>query len=433
MPSIEEIRNQIIVRVNNASGVIVSPLDNGMLYIFTCKHVVEDKINDTIFVRYDTDQNDSNITFELIEIITDETHQSDAAIICVKRNSKDIPHLFPSSELAGCYHIGFPACRIEAANKFRNDRVSPISRFDDSVENLYIEYEYQTPPQQNELKGMSGGGIFNAKGCLVGIHTQSSMDDSQELLGKAVMIPVNHYLNLIRTNGLSPVYRYDLSQFGEMVSWVFDFREQTFIYKKSSQFSADIHQYKKIIATWSPAKIIKTLIDNNKIRQCTVLESLDSDYWYAFTLFLVGIISFLDLDENNGEKAILSLYDRFHYCYSDKNYDVYKVRDQLSEHHLIGKVKGAYLIVGGLNKTAFHGCYTLPTSKVPNISEAHQIIDELDITIGKQPLLDQITIINNNIFEKAVEKCADNEDIEIVTIEDYRELLKKVINIEQNG
>lgn len=427
MPSIDEIRSHIIVRVNNGSGVILSPLDNGMLYIFTCKHVVEDKINDGIIVRYDTDQNDSNITFELIDIITDETHQSDAAIIRVKRCLHEIPHVYPSTEKIDCYHIGFPTCRTEAVENICNNRVSYISHFDGTVNGNYIEYEYQTSPQQKELRGMSGGGIFNVKGCLVGIHTQSSMDDSQELLGKAVMIPVCHYLNLINTQGLSPIYKYDLSQFGEMVSWVFDFSNERFVNERTSQFSADIDTYKSIVEKWSPYKIFQLLLENGKIRVDEQIEGCNKKYWQAFTLFVVGIIALLDLRDNDGENTVISLYEKFHYCYSDDEIDVYDVQDKLDAKLIVGKRKDAYLVVGGLNKTVFYGSYVPPKSIVPDISRAEEI-SERDIARSRSNVFNQMTIIDNNILEIAVKECANVESN--VNINHYRNKLREIIKIE---
>ena len=37
------IKNHLTVRVNDATGVIVSPCDTDLLYVFTCKHVINTK------------------------------------------------------------------------------------------------------------------------------------------------------------------------------------------------------------------------------------------------------------------------------------------------------------------------------------------------------------------------------------------------------
>lgn len=134
----------------------------------------------------------------------------------------------------------------------------------------------------------------------------------------------------------------------------------------------------------------------------------------------------LDLKESDGEKVIISLYEKFHYCYSDEELDVYDVRDNLEAKLVVGKIKGAYLVVGGLNKTVFYGNYAPPKAKVPDLSKA-EIIKENDISRSRSTIFKQMTIINNNIFEAAVRDCANT--IEDVTIKHYREKLKEIIKV----
>lgn len=424
------IKKHLTVRVNNATGVIVSPCDKELLYVFTCKHVLE-STKDPV-VKYDSQEGQEEHCFEVCNVEMLEDENSDVAIIVIKRKGLDLEHLYPSSDRTKCYHIGFPSCRVEEQDKFQNSRVSYINDFDSDDESGLIEYEYNQAPRNEEMKGMSGGGIFNDKGCLVGIHTQSSIKDSKEMLGKAVMIPISHYLKLIVSKNLPPVYKYDLKQFGAMVKMVFDFTDQSVLFNKVTDFLDDIHPYKNTISKWSPEGIIKILIKNGKIIEGTKLEELNDGYWKAFTLFLVGLISYLGLSEQEGEEVVLKLYENFHYCYSDKEMDIYKVETDLNPAHLIGKNSNAILVVGGLKKTIFTGCYIHPRSKVPDISVA-KVIDEHDISIGMGPLMRKTFIINNLIFENAVEKCADEENVSRVTINEYRELLKKVFNISDNA
>lgn len=155
---------------------------------------------------------------------------------------------------------------------------------------------------------------------------------------------------------------------------------------------------------------------------------MNQDYWKAFTLFVVGIIAFLGLDENDGEKVIVNLYGNFHYCYSKEMLDVYDVREKLDAKLIVGKFTGAYLIVGGLNKTVFYGSYVPPEVKVPYINKAERI-SENDISRSRSNVFNKMTILNNNIFESAVEDCANNQNIDKVSIEHYREKLKEIIKV----
>ena len=424
------IKNHLTVRVNDASGVVVSPCDRDLLYVFTCKHVIDNK--DDLSVKYDLQEGQEKHCLEVCDVVTPEDEKSDVAIIVVKRNGLELEHLYPSSDRRDCYNIGFPSCRIEEQDKFQNCRISYISHFDSGDESRLIEYEYEKVLTHNEMAGISGGGIYNEKGNIVGIHTQLPVKPEKEMLGKAVMIPISHYLELISSKNLPPVYKYDLKQFGSMVNMVFDFTDQSVLFNKVTDFLDDIHPYKNTISRWSPESIINVLIKNGKIIEGTKLEELNDGYWKAFTLFLVGLISYLGLSEQEGEEVVLKLYEDFHYCYSDKEMDIYKVETDLNPAHLIGKNSNAILVVGGLKKTIFTGCYIHPRSKVPDISVA-KVIDEHDISIGMGPLMRKTFIINNLIFENAVEKCADEENVSRVTINEYRELLKKVFNISDNA
>lgn len=109
----------------------------------------------------------------------------------------------------------------------------------------------------------------------------------------------------------------------------------------------------------------------------------------------------LDLNELDCEKAIVSLYEKFHYCYSNEELDVYEVREKLEPKLVVGKIKGAYLVVGGLNETVFYGSFAPPKAQVPDLRKA-EVICENDISRSRSNVFSQMTIINNNIFEVAV-------------------------------
>ena len=431
---IDQIKAYWLVRVNDGTGIIVSPLDDSILYIFTCKHVIQDNNSEliskeNISVSYDEQTSGNNHTFKIVDVVLSDDEQNDVAILVAKRDLDNIPHLYPSTtDRVECFHIGFPQNRINEEGNFQNALVMSISDFDGNSDDNMIEYQSQVTAKYSELAGMSGGGIFNKEGKLVGIHTQSSMPDTKEMLGKEVMIPVSLYLKLLEQKGLSPVFEYDLHKFGDMVGWIFDFegQNQKYVAKKASQFLCDIDEYKAIVQKWSPLKIFEVLKQNKIINSDINIESLNQKHWQAFTLFVVSIIAFLKLDESDGEKAIINLYNNFHYCYSEKMLDVYDVREKLDAKLVVGKFSGAYLVVGGLNKTVFYGSYVAPEVQVPYINKAERI-SENDISRSRSNVFNKMTILNNNIFESAVEDCANNQNIDKVSIDHYREKLKEVI------
>lgn len=430
MLGIDDIKQKLTVRVNDGTGVLVSPLDKEVLYVFTCKHVVLNEEKDilpigNISVNYDEWNSKQTHKFTVQSVIVSDQEDNDVSVLVVKRDI-DVPHLYISSERTGCFHIGFPKNRKDVEDKICNILVLHIVHFDSDSEKEIVEYQYDVQNNDKEIKGMSGGGIFNKDGKLVGIHTQSAMHDKQEMLGKCGMIPISLFLQLIAEKKLPPVLKFDLSYFGKMVGWVFDFSRERFVDDRTAQFTSDLDQYKAIVEQWSPIRIFDVLIKKGKINEGTKLEGLDQRYWQAFTLFIVGVIALLDLNEHDGEKAIVSLYEKFHYCYSNEELDVYDVREKLEAKLVVGKIKGAYLVVGGLNKTVFYGNYAAPKAQVPDLRKA-EIIEENDISRSRSNVFNQMTIINNNIFETAVKDCANT--IKEVTIEHYRNKLKEIIEV----
>ena len=430
MLGIDDIKQKLTVRVNDGTGVLVSPLDKDILYVFTCRHVVLDEGKnilpiDNISISYDEANSKQAHVFTIQSVEVSEQVDNDIAVLVVKRDI-DIPHLYISSDRIGCFHIGFPKSRKNAEDKIGNTLVLHIAHFDSNSETDIVEYQYDVNNKENEIKGMSGGGIFNKDCKLVGIHTQSAMHDKQEMLGKCGMITISLFLQLIAEKKLPPVLKFDLSYFGKMVGWVFDFSCERFVDDRTAQFTSDLDQYKAIVEQWSPIRIFDVLIKKGKINEGTKLEGLDQRYWQAFTWFIVGVIALLDLNEPDGEKAIVSLYEKFHYCYSNEELDVYDVREKIEAKLVVGKIKGAYLVVGGLNKTVFYGNYAAPKAQVPDLRKA-EIIEENDISRSRSNVFNQMTIINNNIFETAVKDCANT--IKEVTIEHYRNKLKEIIEV----
>lgn len=86
---IDQIKVHWLVRVNDGTGIIVSPLDDSILYIFTCKHVILDNnkllSKESISVRYDEHTSRKNHTFEIVDVFTDDC-EKDVAIIVAKRD-----------------------------------------------------------------------------------------------------------------------------------------------------------------------------------------------------------------------------------------------------------------------------------------------------------------------------------------------------------
>ena len=120
MLEIDDIKQKLTVRVNDGTGVLVSPLDKDILYVFTCRHVVLDEGKNIlplnkIIIRYDELSKQTHV-FTIQSIEVSEQENNDIAVLVVKRDI-DVPHLYISSDRIKCYHIGFP--NLERTQKIK--------------------------------------------------------------------------------------------------------------------------------------------------------------------------------------------------------------------------------------------------------------------------------------------------------------------------
>lgn len=150
-----------------------------------------------------------------------------------------------------------------------------------------------------------------------------------------------------------------------------------------------------------------------------VIEEQSRGFWIAFSEFVIGIMVLLDFKIDH-EDLIIAIYDKFHFIYSNETFDVFEAREKLDMSLLVGIREGAKLVIGGLKPGRSLKSCVLPSGTIPTITCAEQY-NEMDIKRSGRLILQQITIANNCIFQKAVEKSVDDED---TTFEHFRELLK---------
>ena len=296
------------------------------------------------------------------------------------------------------------------------------------VNECLIEYEYDNLVNKDELEGMSGGGIFDENYHLVGIHKQSSNIDGNECLGKACFIPIACYKELLQETGWSPIMEFNLDNFVELTSLVFNFDDR-YIQENAELLLYDISVYKSKIENLSPLKIIGILKENGRLDVSLEIYELSRDFWIDFTEFIIAMFIILDIEEQQ-EEFIISVFDKFHFVFSQKQFDFYEVRKEHDYKLLCGMNKGAKLVVGGMAEPkTFNACVI--DNRIPNISEAG-VFKEMDISRHKRQLLSTLTIINSKIFRKGVYHILDESEPD-VSLKHYRDVLVAKINKVGNG
>lgn len=419
---IETIRKIHSVRVCNGSGIIVRPLDKSSLYILTNYHVIVDK-NEERTLEFEFEDGSSLNADDIL--VVDKILCKDKDIAILKIDAKGLDSVgflqFNTSSPIAVSHVGFPKVRLESAAS--RTEVLYICHNDGSINGHLAEYEYNQQVRKDEAVGMSGGGVFDENYYLVGIHKQFSNEDEDECLGKAAYIPISCYKDFLKQVGWSPIQEFNLSSFAEFTSIAFDFDDEGYITETAEQLLCCLDEYKKRLECLSPEKIIEKLKARGRLRNDVVVDELNRELWIDFTEFVIGIMLILNIDEKQDD-FIISVYDKFHFVFCQKNFDFFEAREKLDPNMLVGMQKRSQLFIGGLKEPrSFKGC-VLDVKTVPNIAEVG-LYDMADIARSKKKLLKCMTIVNAKIFKRGVSHCVDNNDD--VNIKTYKQLLKERI------
>lgn len=421
--NIDTIRNVHSVRVCNGSGVIVRPLEKSYLYILTNYHVLFEDDGQAKTLKFKFEKG-SPLNVDNINVIGDPIYSKDKDIAIIKIDANGFENVEFLRLNICCsdakIHVGFSKARYEGAVSLT--QVLNIQNINGHANNLLTEYEYTKPVAENEIKGMSGGGVFDEDCCLVGIHKQSSNKDEEELLGIACFISITYYKEILKEKGWSPILEFNLDSFIEFTELAFNFDNDSFIRNMALELLLSIEDYKEKLNNYSPQKVLDILKQNGRLAENISIDYLNQDFWVDFTEFVIGVISILEINLDT-EDFILSIYDKFHYVYSTQSFDFMEVRERLDVDLITGFSQNAKLIVGGLPSTTFKGCVL--TSKVPNIAKG-KIYDVRSISRPKRIQLMNMTIINAKIFNKGVIQCV--EGYEDVNIQCYRELILSKIS-----
>ncbi|MEY8609909.1 ABC-three component system protein [Parabacteroides segnis] len=424
--TIDKIRNTHTIKVNTGSGVLLKPLSQEHLYIFTAYHVIDGATTENIKCIFTPESEYADQNIKVLDVV--HNLEEDTAIIIIERNFEidSFVSLYSLTKFEGnMSHVGFPSTRANDA--LSPVRVSYICSCDGIIENGFVEYEYRLPIRKDEIEGMSGGGIFTEDFRLVGVHTKSSCHDENEFLGKAVYIPIVKFRNLIKENKLSPVVEFDLNSFTSLALLVFDFTDQGGIVQMCDVLLARIDDYKYKLSRWSPQRIFDGLKGLKHINSEANLDEYNREYWILFSEFLIGMMVILEINTDDEDNFIKCVFEKFHYVYSHECFDVFETRHKLDLNLIVGMHGQSKLVVGGLKKNSYGSDVLYPTSVVPIISQG-EIVQDNDIKSTSRRLLDRMTIINCNIFKDAIkDRCDDIGDSES-QFEKYKQLLKQKID-----
>lgn len=409
---------------DGGSGVIVKPMDDSILYILTAWHC----ISECGTVKGDCLCFDASIKTAKEVTVKDVYHDedTDAAIIVVNRFCDDVGFVCFEDKtncMASSYHhTGFPSCREEEGERNYSDRV--IDKILNDVDNL-VEYTYAKVPQKEELKGMSGGGIFDESFHLLGVHKRSSCEDSKEQLGYARFIPCRHFDALIKKHSLPQIGTVDISSFRPINSEIFNFDHNKGAKADLERLLGDFSIIKIGLLDKSPMVLFETFQNKRKCRKKVLPVCLKKEDWARFAEFLLACK--LMKGEEVGDFNVDIIVKHFQYIYSEKEFDLFDVRAELNA-ELLGRFHGVdcVYVIGGITSKGEN--YDVKNRQnIPDLSIA-AYSDEFDIADADNSFLCNLTFVNSHLFRDMMEsKGAEIKDANGEAMELYKSLLEKRI------
>lgn len=408
---------------DGGSGVLIKPLNASVLYVLTACHCLEGVTEDTVELSFeDTLYKDVNIKVNKIY----RNENTDTAIIVINRFDDNIRFVGfadkPANTQVNCCHTGFPSCRA-GEDTIRKLAFREVNRIWHDKENL-VEYAYTPTPQKHELTGLSGGGIFNEKFQLLGIHKQSAYQDKDEQLGSAFYIPCRCFLALIAANGLSPVYEFDLSTFNPFKDDIFTFDNKGAMQDLEALLGAMALMQAGLIKK-NPKEMFEAFQEKRRCTKKVMPDILKREDWARFAEFLLAakLLKPEEIDDYDVDKIV----PHFQYVYSEEDFDMLDARKCLNINQM-GKFYGVgciYVIGGIKSKTCTYD--VLPGKKVPDISNATSS-EEFDIADGGAKCMNNLTFVNCHLFRDVMELNGPTlKDLGGKELETYQSLLNEKV------
>ena len=424
----DELKN-LTVRVAGGSGVLMRFPSESRTFVITAWHCIKEVGDDITIIPNEEKFKDPKIT--IIDKWKDEDR--DVCIIEINGFSDDIRAIEfiekPYQTDVNCKHAGYPKC-TEKDGK-RDFRCHTIKQILDNT-GFFVSCQHELGIANHELKGMSGGGIFDTAYHLLGVHEGSACMDDNEQLGYTTYIPSCHFDDLFKSHGLSPVWYngdppqtlFNLDDFRDFQDDIFNFDHNKGAKVKLQRLLDEISTRLSLIISISPKDLYNAFQAEREGCQPVHHNQLKKEDWVTFGEFIVVIGILLGIDVGQEYKKI---FGEFQFVQSDKDFDLYDVRNELDP-KLIGMIrKETKIVVGGIRESGYDN--DVMTPGIPDIAMA-RIPDSLDIATGGRGMLNCLTFINGRLFKDAMnDNCKEiMKQSDADRLYFYITLLNKVIN-----
>ncbi|EHH1182974.1 trypsin-like peptidase domain-containing protein [Vibrio vulnificus] len=315
---------QAAVCVCDGSGVLLNPSNESFSYVFTAKHVIEDKELSDIEV---TDINGKKFT--IIDKI--EHINCDAAILKVERHQDfNITYLTNFQDnTTNLMLFGFPKSKREHSTT--SDSISSYSLNLHDINQYDSTFIISEDIQNEDIYGFSGGPIYLANqecSALQLVAIQYEITNPNNIDSKVNGIKVDCFLELLDTNGWDKLEPLHISCFSYHQDFIFS--------KLELQNDKSVEGIKKLIQIMlndhgvvgceklNPKNIINTFKD--KILAFEQDEGLlnNKELWCAFLEFISILISIGDKKQLilTNEDFLKYLFENYRLIYDHDNTNI---------------------------------------------------------------------------------------------------------------
>jgi hypothetical protein len=199
------------VKIENGSGCIVQPLNSSSTYIFTAKHVINNKDTSNLRIvlrKLNELGNIDEIKIEgIINIYKHSDPEKDAAIIEINKFDNSVCLSTSNIQKQNSYTLcGFPENRKDYDDGYKEVVINTRNPV------VYNYFEAATIESialiKEDINGFSGGSILKSNDdeiLLVGIQSKMAAKNSEETHGRIRIMPISFFSEIIQSYNLAEI------------------------------------------------------------------------------------------------------------------------------------------------------------------------------------------------------------------------------------
>lgn len=403
MTGFDKCKNSTVV-VNQGSGVIIQPMITEYSYVLTAKHVVRDLDVSEINV---SDVNGNNIG-----VIDKFEHPTlDVAIIKIGYIEEvEILKCFDEPKNKEEYKFfGYPNTRRNGEKKQKVIDLQLVS-----YDGLKITSRNDDYSDQEEIEGMSGGGVYKIiddnKVYLVGVECRMDAENPTETHNHVQVISVKAFDEIVEKNGLAEMLPPYFDDFKNLIPNTFELNNAI----KRDMLRNQLHSIARnnIINEFKPIQLFE--FKNPLLVGVSLSEKSNLTLWVNYLEFLIFIWCVVNRDSEFDIAMLNSVSNKYCFLFGNNSSWTELAEDIFKSDLSDLEINGTIFVSCDGDKTPH--IYQLDPSIISNISH---VPDEMNIGNGIKNPATQIIVKHIFFIEKQLlDLSMVDREIEISNVKD---------------